>query len=207
VIELYAVTDARAPQPPPPLHSVPAAGLAVVVGPAQDSEDVSPEALWRHEEIVEELMADRDLLPVRYGTRFSTEEEAARVIAARCGSLAAALDQVRGVVELSVRVLLPEPDSEEPADASGAGYTRARSRSEASHESARRDIHELLAALARAAAERPPQPPHELLRAAYLVDRDRVATFAALIARLEIDSPHLRLLCTGPWPPYSFSEP
>jgi hypothetical protein len=192
VIELYAVTDARAPQPPPPLHSVPAAGLAVVVGPAQDSEDVSPEALWRHEEIVEELMADRDLLPVRYGTRFSSEEEAARVIAARRSSLAAALDQVRGAVELSVRVLLPETPSEE--------------RSEASRDSARRDIHELLDALARAAAERPPQPPHELLRAAYLVDRDRVSTFAALIARLEADAPHLRLLCTGPWPPYSFTE-
>jgi hypothetical protein len=206
VIELYAVTDARAPEPPAPLHAVPAAGLAVVVGPAPDSEDVSPEALWRHEEIVEGLMADRDLLPVRYGTRFSSEDEAAQVVAARRSSLAAALDHVRGAVELSVRVLLPESPSQEPAEASGAAYMRARSLAEAARESARRVIHEPLSALARAASERSPQPPRELLRAAYLVDRDRIATFAALIGRLEADLPDLRLLCTGPWPPYSFTE-
>jgi gas vesicle protein GvpL/GvpF len=188
VIELYAVTDSRAPDPPAPLHAVPAGGLAVVVGPAQDAQDVSPEALWRHEEIVEGLMSDRDLLPVRYGTRFPSEEDAARVIAERCEPLAAALDRVRGAVELSVRVVLPG------------------SSSEAARESARRAVQEPLGALARARSERAPQAPDELLRAAYLVELGAVATFAALVARLEADLPELRLLCTGPWPPYSFTE-
>ena len=46
----------------------------------------------------------------------------------------------------------------------------------------------------------------DLLRAAYLVDRDGSAGFAAAVATHQRAHPHLRLLCTGPWPPYSFAE-
>ena len=71
---------------------------------------------------------------------------------------------------------------------------------------ARRSLHYPLAAIARAAAERPPRPPSEVLRAAYLVDRDAVARVTGLVERLQAANPNLRLLCTGPWPAYSFAE-
>jgi hypothetical protein len=66
-------------------------------------------------------------------------------------------------------------------------------------------VHDPLAALARAHVQRTPRPP-EALRAAYLVDRRAVAGFTRLVARLDERHPELRLLCTGPWPPYSFAE-
>jgi hypothetical protein len=53
---------------------------------------------------------------------------------------------------------------------------------------------------------RSPRPPSELLRAAYLVDRDAIGAFTRLVARLDDRHPGLQLLCTGPWPPYSFAE-
>jgi hypothetical protein len=42
------------------------------------------------------------------------------------------------------------------------------------------------------------------LTAAYLVERDRVATFQQEVEALSATYPALRFLCTGPWPTYNF---
>jgi hypothetical protein len=177
MIELVAITRADAPPPPSQLRALAAGGLTALVGPATD-EEATAESLWRREELVEELMADRDLLPVRYGTRFADDEDAAQAVAARRATLAAALEHVRGAIELSVRAI--------GADA--------------------RATHAALSELARDAVEREPKPP-EVLRAAYLVDRDAVGAFASRVAHLQAAQDDAQILCTGPWAPYSFSEP
>ena len=43
-------------------------------------------------------------------------------------------------------------------------------------------------------------------RVAYLVERQKVERFSSLAAQLQAENPALRLLCTGPWPAYSFTE-
>ena len=50
------------------------------------------------------------------------------------------------------------------------------------------------------------RPAPELLRAAYLVEREAVEPFVARVRELQREHPALSLLCTGPWPPYSFAE-
>jgi Gas vesicle synthesis protein GvpL/GvpF len=209
VIELYAITDHPGPPLPddPPLKAVPIDGLAALCAPVSDAE-LSPETLWRHEEVVESLMADRDLLPVRYGTRLEDEAAVARAVEDRRDELAAALDRVRGAVELSVRVVATDTRvaSLGASDtASGAEYLRLRARAAARHERTARALHEPLAALSRAGVEGRPRPP-ELFRAAYLVERDAVEPFARAVARLQGANAGLSILCTGPWPPYSFAE-
>ena len=67
MIELLAITD-DAVVPPPPLRLVPAGPVAVLVGPAPEGE-VDAEALWNRESLLEDLMGERALLPIRYGTR------------------------------------------------------------------------------------------------------------------------------------------
>jgi hypothetical protein len=178
--------------------------LAVVCGPAGD-EEVTPDALWRHEEVVEALMEGRDLLPVRYGTRLPDDEAAAAVIEERREELSAALERVRGAVELSVRALAND-GAADPALSSDSGreYLRQRARAEESRELVTAAVHEPLSRLARASVIRSVHSPAELLRGAYLVDRAGVEEFAALVARLHDADPRLSLLCTGPWPPYSF---
>lgn len=204
MIELYAITDHPGPPLPDvaPLRVVPIDGLAGVCTTASDA-DVTPEALWRHEEVVEALMADRDLLPVRFGTRLDDETAVARALEERHEELAAALDRVRGAVELSVRAAAPGVP--ELADAGGSDYLRARARAAAEHDRTAKILHEPLSALARASVEAPPHPP-ELFRAAYLVEHDAVERFTATVAQLQSANPGLSLLCTGPWPPYSFAE-
>jgi hypothetical protein len=209
VIELYAITDDAGPPLPDVagLRLVPFDGLAAVCTPASEAE-LSPETLWHHEEVVEALMADRDLLPVRYGTRLDDEAAVARAMEGRSRELAAALDRVRGAVELSVRVVAaggtPSPPGP-PETTSGAEYLRLRAQAEASHDDVARALHEPLAERARESTEGRPRPP-ELFRAAYLVERAAIDSFVAEVGRLQSVSPGLAILCTGPWPPYSFAE-
>jgi hypothetical protein len=85
----------------------------------------------------------------------------------------------------------------------GVEYLRLRRIADASRERTARALHEPLSGLARDSAEGRPRA-HEVFRAAYLVERDAVEPFAAEVARLEQATPGLSILCTGPWPPYSF---
>jgi Gas vesicle synthesis protein GvpL/GvpF len=183
VIELYAI--ARHPGPPlpelAPLRAVPFDGLVVVCGPAAEGEEVTEEALWRHEEIVEALMNDRDVLPVRYGTRVADENEAARAVAGLSDRLRAALEHVSGAAELSLRVRAQEPGTEPDLSS--------------------------LRPLARDAIVKPGRDDGDLLRCSYLVERGRVAAFRDAVAELQRSRPELGFLLTGPWPPYSFSGP
>ena len=176
MIELYAIAEQPPPDVASPLRAVPAGSLVAVCGPADD--EVTPETLWHRESVLEGLMADRNLLPVRYGTRVEDEEAAARAVEERREQLAAALERVRGAVELSVRVV---------GEAGGA-------------------VHQPLLALARDAVVGRAQAP-ETHRAAYLVDRAAVQEFVDTVAALQRTTTDLQVLCTGPWPPYSFATP
>jgi hypothetical protein len=198
VIELYAITDDPAP-PDPPLRAIRCDGLTALCAPAEPRE-LTADALWRHEEIVEALMEERDLLPVRFGTLVPDEDAATRAVLERREQLVAGLERVRGAVELAVRAHPRErgedtaPDSE-----SGLDYMLARAR----RGEAVRLVHEPLAFIARdSVVQRGP----ELLRAAYLVDRDAVESFVSLVRRVQESDSGLDVLCTGPWPPYSFAE-
>lgn len=209
MIELYAITDHPGPPLPDiaPLRTVSINRLAAVCAPASAGE-LSPEALWRHEDVVEALMADRDLLPVRYGTCLDDEAAAAHALEERYQELGGALERVRGAVELSLRVLAAQDDAEpgqarpDAAAASGAEYIRSKARAGRTVQ----NVHEPLSRIARASTQRPGRVTGELLRAAYLVDRGRVDGFVERVAGLQSTSPGLRLLCTGPWPPYSFAQ-
>jgi gas vesicle protein GvpL/GvpF len=207
VIALYAITDDSGPPPPEleRLEVVPIDGLAAVCTRASEPE-FSEDAFWRHEEVVEALMEDRDLVPVRYGTRLEDEGAVVRAVEERRDELLAALQRVRGAVELSVRVVATGKQPPVPSkgdEVSGAEYMRSRASGEADRKRASSAVHEPLSILARASAEGRPRA-HELCRWAYLVGRESVDTFAAAVALLQDRHPELSILCTGPWPPYSF---
>jgi Gas vesicle synthesis protein GvpL/GvpF len=209
MIELYAITDP--PGPPLPDRAaarvLPSGRLAVVYAPAAGVE-ASADALWRHEELVEALMEQADLLPFRYGTRCEDEDAAERHVQEREAELSAALERIRGAVELSVRVRFAElPDAPRGGGDSAGDYVAAKARAAGLERAVSDAVYGPLRLVARASRQRAADSPSEPLRAAYLVDRDRIEEFALLVARLQESRPDLRLLCTGPWPPYSFIDP
>jgi hypothetical protein len=198
VIELYAITDDPSP-PDPPLRAVRSDGLTALYAPAERRQ-LTAEVLWRHEEVVEALMEQRDLLPMRFGTLVEDDEAAVRALDERREELKTSLDRVRGAVELAVRAAADPSSDGAGVGLSGIEYMRVKAhRTEAAGL-----LHEPLAFLAR---ENVVQPGPELLRAAYLVDREAVESFVGLVRRLQATREDLHILCTGPWPPYSFVQP
>ena len=67
------------------------------------------------------------------------------------------------------------------------------------------DVHQPLADLCRDSTVVVGATPRLLLTAAYLIERGQVDVFRAALETLEKDHPDLGVVCTGPWPPYSFA--
>ena len=67
-------------------------------------------------------------------------------------------------------------------------------------------IHEPLTALARRSHRSADGLQPGAFKAAYLVDRDRVEAFRERVGELALEIDGARIVCTGPWPPYSFSS-
>jgi hypothetical protein len=181
--------------------------LAVASRHERVPEEPALDALWVHERVMEALMADRAVLPMRFGARLPDVGAVKAALAARQEPLLAALDRVRGRVELAVRAIQPAADAPAPlapvCRGAGREYLRARLRRRLSGAS----LHEPLAAVAVAARRWPELAPDELLRASYLVEQPTVARFRGAVERLQREHPEAALLCTGPWPAYSFTEP
>lgn len=173
--------------------------------------------LWQHEAVVEALMADHSVLPVRFGAMFRDEAEARSALETRYDEFTAGLERVRGHVELGLRVLWdddgdPPPTLDRTSYDSGRAYMLAHLEEQRKLEMRQKrvntlaeDIHTPLACLAAESTRRMLITPRLLLTAAYLVKRERVADFRQEIETISSTYPEMRMLCTGPWPPFSFA--
>jgi hypothetical protein len=217
VLYVYAVTDSFPGSATTGLHGAPL--RAIECGPVRavvSEHAVAPEPgedlLWAHERVVEELMEGATILPMRFGTTVEGPEALIAMLEQRREEFNAALEGVRGAVELSVRAELPsvaEPeDAELPltAEHSGPGtaYLLERAYSQRRGEEAAELIHRPLAALARRSMRKGGGGDPRAFKAAYLVDEGTVKAFGARVDRLNATLVDIKVSCTGPWPPYSF---
>ncbi|HXE44626.1 MAG TPA: GvpL/GvpF family gas vesicle protein [Conexibacter sp.] len=166
----------------------------------------TPAQVLAHERVVEAIMDDGPVLPLRFGTQLATEERLATVLDERREELLRTLARVRDRVELGVRALPTAPTRDRAAgERTGRAYLLARAAQQRRRDRTVRDLHEPLAELAAATVVRPLPAPPALLVAAYLVDADRVAAFRARAAALDAQHDELDVVVTGPWPPYNFA--
>jgi Gas vesicle synthesis protein GvpL/GvpF len=207
-VYLYAITDSgRAAQVPEGLHFLPVDGIGGVYGSAPEGELRATEAnLWEHEAVVEALMHDGAVLPARFGTVLESIDRLRDELVGRQEEFARALDRVRGRVELGVRAVWPERAAVgAPAD-SGRVYLARKLGEQRAAADATSSVHEPLARLAVASALRVEHSPCLTVIASYLVDRGEVASFRSEADRLARTLDGVTLACTGPWPPYSFTD-
>ncbi len=223
---VYAIVPRGAPLPvgaAAELSLVPWRDLAALTGRrAEDGTRVSPEAVLRHEAVVEAARRQGPALPVRFGTVFRDAEAVACALAERYEPLAADLERLGDRVELCLTVLWPAPPVEDtpapapsdPETSAGARYLHARAaelrREEALTERAEAVARELEQAFGALALERRVSllpTPRVAVRTAYLLDAAAVADFRAAFQATRRARGELRLLLTGPWPPYSFVTP
>jgi hypothetical protein len=212
---LYAYAITRPGDPPDSeglggaaLRAVGEGGLVAIVSEHDELPlRAEPEDLWAHEAVVEAAMKSGPVLPMRIGTSLRGERELLDALRARAPQFRRALERVEGAVELGIRAVVDVAPSENGTPVTGAGpgtaYMLGRLERVRAAERVAAAIHEPLAALARESTWRVEggQPPR--LAGAYLVDRSEVDRFRERVADLEDGRP-IAIVCTGPWPPYSF---
>lgn len=200
--------------------------LAAVVSEAGDEAAVVNEAnLLAHNRVNAAALAVSTPLPCRFDTR-ATPERLAEYVSTNEAALAAALARVRGRVEMSVKLMTKlevesrkskvgseADDVNVSAVGAGTAFLLKKRRELLGEEGARRRAEDAAAwlasgvgELARATAERLSPPEAIFVRAAHLVERAHVEDYRARLRALAAERQDLRLLTSGPWPPYSFSN-
>lgn len=199
--------------------------LAAVVSEAGDEPPaVTDENVLAHNRVNAAALAGSTPLPFRFGTR-ATHERLAAYASANEAALLEALARVRGCVEMSVKLMWNAEGGERSggageaevgaSGAAGAGtaFLLAKRREILGEEDSRRRAGELAAwlaagvsGLARESAERLRPSGAILLSAAHLVERASVDEYRERLRSLGAARAGLRLLASGPWPPYSFAD-
>jgi Gas vesicle synthesis protein GvpL/GvpF len=182
-----------------------AEGLTLAVSEHDEAPAPTKEAVLRHAHVVEALArTSAPVLPARFGLAFHDESALRDGLGAQAAELLAALERVRGCAEVGLRVLGPE--REEPtAQLGGAAYLRARLKETTERERLATQLHDVLTRHARESTVSRRTGGRLLLSAAYLVPQDGVGAFRREVGKLERSHPELALVCSGPWPPYSFA--
>jgi Gas vesicle synthesis protein GvpL/GvpF len=205
---LYAIADADPTDAygsgiaDAPLSAVGKPGLVAVVA-EQPVPAATEDTLWEYENAIERLMSRHAVLPARFGSALRDHSEARTLLALQRDRLVDALSLVNGSVELSLRATWPS-EGEELAS-SGTAYMRGRL---AQLQRAREIAGVLgpLAELARASQIRVAPRPDVAVLGAYLVDRSRLEVFAERVERSDLALSDVEIVCTGPWPAYSFTD-
>jgi len=178
--------------------------LAAAVSDCTSSDVVASEdALWLHETVVEKLMAGVTLLPMRFGSVLADDNAVRALLADERDDLLAGLRRVHDAVEVAVRVTWEaEADRRDPT---GTAYLVNRlERTRRAMDVAER-MDATLSEMARASKRRVATSPALVLTCAYLVDRARLEEFRERVEDLGGELDRVSVMCTGPWPPYSFA--
>jgi hypothetical protein len=206
------------------LAMVPWQGLAAVTRRIEgDDARFTIEAVLHHEAVVEAVRKQGPALPVRFGTVFRDATSVATALAERYEPLAADLARLGDKVELSVTALWAaapfgdgsgasrQEDGVPSGRSAGARYLHARAaelrRDDALKELAQTAADQLNNVLGAFALDRRVSllpTPRVAVRTAYLLDPAGVSDFRAAFETIRATRADLRVLLTGPWPPYNF---
>jgi predicted transcriptional regulator len=225
VIYVYAVTETTGTRPPVkgleerPLSFLNCGKLQAVFSEHKLKPEASEKSLVRHERVVEGLMRSGPVVPMRFGQVVEEDVELRKRLVRRSEQITSMLGRVRGKVEIAVRALAMQslgskkPTTRPPLGASGHAYMTSRLHEERmaraledSMQEIANEIHGRLGTFA-AASQLREHADSLIMAGAYLVPKDRVHDFGELVQALGRDYlDTLELVCTGPWPPYSFVD-
>lgn len=165
-------------------------GLAPVVSNmAMKKFEVNDEEVKFHNRVVQHVMKDHSVIPVAYGMSFKNKKLLLVAMSAGYTAMMKAMKVIDNKVELGIKVVLPkEAAGKEEIDRCRTDYlTRLKKRS-AQWKELKRFSERLL------------------MNASFLVDRDRIDDFSQEVRGLENDAASLKVMYSGPWPPYNFVD-
>lgn len=203
-------------------------GISVVVSDYEgESVRVEREQVFAHERVVRCVLQRVTPLPFRFGT-LADRGKLEKYVETNRAALMQNLERVRGSVEMSVKIIwdvdkvrgeslaASERDgagSEQPALGKGASYLEARRREILGDELLKERAGEIAAWLKDSVAGQAVEHQVEVrpseslvVRAAFLVRRERLNDYQARVEEARASRLDLRFLTSGAWPPYSFSN-
>ncbi|MFF0791853.1 GvpL/GvpF family gas vesicle protein [Streptomyces spiralis] len=193
-----------------------------------------PEELERcaraHHRGVEAAARQGPVVPLPMATLYASDTNAVEAVTARAPEFGALLDRLRDRTEWAVKVHATAPPAAAPQGAppvceggppGGRAYlSRASARRRIRHEAHEQavaqamEVDRELRQYAVAATRYRPQSERlsgrgtpQLLNAAYLVDDAGQGDFTRVLARAATGRPHVDIIASGPWVPYSFARP
>jgi Gas vesicle synthesis protein GvpL/GvpF len=196
---MYAVIEGLPPawRPPPAVVTTASVdrrqlGPFLLLGSTLDAvPPANPKTLALHHDVVASTLESAAVLPFRYGTAVA-EGDADAWLEAHRATVDAALMQVRGCVEMSVKLLRLDSGAEQQG---GPGESQIRALAEQ--------------LVDRAGLERWRYRPagtggNVVASVAFLLPRTELAEFLARIAPVASRAIGVAVVPTGPWPAYSF---
>jgi hypothetical protein len=197
-------------------------GIAVVLSECEEATvPLTRENVLAHERVVSRVLAETTPLPFRFGTT-ADAERIRNYVTSQKASLQAALERVRGAVEMSVKIIWraeeeerAAPSSETHGEDAGAGtrFLLAKQRELTGHERIQARAENLSTWLAAILKDFVKDSFVELrpsaslvVSASHLVERETVENYRVRLEAARRERPDLRFLTSGPWPPYSFSN-
>ena len=222
MLHVYAIVD----RPEVPLPDLGVPSLSIIAGPGaaligrrvdQPLTATAP-AVQGHGAVIDALMTDRTVLPVRFGSCLPDAPSATALLRDHRAAIAAGLRDVAGCVEVGLHLVptgdgdVPGRDAPDPAPAASGRAHLARKRRDAAAQRTRRAdfdaavdrIHERLAPHTR--RTRRTTGADGVGDLAFLVTAMRLPAFVAAVRSLRPQCPEAIMLCTGPWPAYSFVD-
>lgn len=168
------------------MYTIPCGDIAAVVSNAPFKEYALTEDNVRtHNQVITLMMEEHPVVPMAFGMVFKNEEVLKGVLDRMRGDLKKALEEVKGKVELGVKVIQPKgAEFDEDAFASEVKALRGlATRCKLGKRFSKRLI----------------------LNAFYLVAKGNVEAFLGATKALEEKFKQLMIQCTGPWPPFNFA--
>jgi hypothetical protein len=161
----------------------------VVSNLAMKKFEVNDEEVRFHDQVVREVMKDYSVIPVAYGMAFKNKKLLLVAMSAGYTAMTKALKVIDNKVELGIKVLLPKDTlSKEEIDRFRSDYLSRLKKRSAQWKELKLFSERLL------------------LNASFLVDRDIMGDFSEEVKVLENYTPGLKVMYSGPWPPYNFVD-
>jgi hypothetical protein len=174
--------------------------------------------LVAHSDVLIDAARDAPVLPVGFGTVFDDDDAlVAELLEPRHDELVALLEMFEGVAEVTVRALYDEDGVLREIAASDATVARLRGRGgsldlgravaqalEARRASDREAILRRVRPLVHDVRVDEAQSELEVLRAAFLVDRDALPELDAVVGEIAADATAMSFKYVGPLPPFHF---
>jgi hypothetical protein len=170
--------------------------------------------LLAFEKVVEAIDARQTVIPMRYGCLMESEEQVVQLLEAHRQEYETLLIRLRGMTEMGIRLLWPAyvPPLLSHPKSQGAAYL-ASLRNRYQQDLAEEEIllaDRIVAALARWFAEQRREVSSSdqgrLLSLSFLMQKIHVGEFREAVRNVSTP-PGVKLLMSGPWPPYNFVAP